>query len=40
MRREFFRSLGHGLHIVWPILSGILVWQLGFGLLATPPQHG
>ena len=35
MRKTFFLSLGHGLHIVWPILSGILVWQLVFGLLVT-----
>ena len=35
MRREFLLGLGHGLHVVWPVLSGILLWQLGFGLLVT-----
>jgi hypothetical protein len=35
MRRLFMRGLGHGLHIVWPVLSAILLWQLAFGLLVT-----
>lgn len=35
MRRKFLFGLGHGLHVVWPVLSAILLWQLVFGLLAT-----
>ena len=35
MRKTFFLTLDCGLHIVWPVLSGILVWQLVFGLLVT-----
>jgi hypothetical protein len=35
MRKEFLLALGRSLHIVWPILSGILVWQLVLGLLVT-----
>jgi hypothetical protein len=35
MRKEFLLALGRGLRIVWPILSGILVWQLVLGLLVT-----
>jgi Ion channel len=35
MRRQFFLGLGRGMRIVWPVLSGILLWQLVFGLLVT-----
>ena len=35
MQKTFLLAFGHGLHIVWPILSGILVWQLVLGLLVT-----
>ena len=35
MQKTFLRAFGHGLRIVWPILSGILVWQLVLGLLVT-----
>ena len=35
MQRQFLHGLGHGIHIVWPVLSGILVWQLILGLLIT-----
>jgi len=35
MRRLFLLGLGHGIRIVWPVLSGILLWQLVFGLLVT-----
>ena len=33
MQKIFLLAFGHGLRIVWPILSGILVWQLGLGFL-------
>ncbi|HYZ34933.1 MAG TPA: potassium channel family protein [Crenalkalicoccus sp.] len=33
MRRRFLRALGHNLYVVWPILSGILAWQLALGFL-------
>src|SRR5580765_5742888 len=33
MRRIFFRALFHQLHIVWPILSGVLLAMTGPGLL-------
>ncbi|MBV8095251.1 MAG: two pore domain potassium channel family protein [Acetobacteraceae bacterium] len=32
MRRRFLLALGHNLRVVWPILSGILAWQLAFGV--------
>src|SRR5215472_14947311 len=35
MQKLFFRGLGHGIRIVWPVLSAILLWQLVFGLLVT-----
>ena len=35
MRKLFFVGLGHGVQIVWPVLSAILLWQLVFGLLVT-----
>lgn len=35
MRRLFLLGLGHGIRIVWPVLSGILLWQLVFGMLVT-----
>jgi Ion channel len=33
MRRAFFVALIHQLHVVWPILSGILLAMLGSGLI-------
>jgi hypothetical protein len=33
MRRIFFQALFHQLHIVWPILSGVLLAMAGPGLL-------
>ena len=30
---RFMRALGHHLRIVWPVLSGILAWQLALGIL-------
>jgi hypothetical protein len=39
MRKKFLLALGHGIHIVWPVLSGILVWQLILGLLITWLEH-
>jgi hypothetical protein len=35
MRRRFLLALGHNLHIVWPVFSGILAWQLALGFLIT-----
>src|SRR5262249_46587670 len=35
MHRKFLLELGRNLRIVWPILSGILVWQVVLGLLVT-----
>ena len=35
MRRLFFLGLGRGIRVVWPVLWGILLWQLVFGLLVT-----
>jgi hypothetical protein len=35
MRRLFLLGLGHGVRIVRPVLSGILLSQLVFGLLVT-----
>src|SRR5262245_58910761 len=35
MQRLFLRGLGRGIGVVWPVLSGILLWQLVFGLLVT-----
>ena len=33
IQRQFLHALGHYLHIVWPVLFGILAWQLGLGFL-------
>jgi len=33
MQRRFLYALGHYLHIVYPVLSGILAWQLALGFL-------
>jgi hypothetical protein len=35
MRKKFLFAFGHSFHIVWPALSGILVWQVVLGLLVT-----
>src|SRR5215467_13175975 len=35
MRRLLLVGLGHGIHIVWPVISAILLWQLVFGLMVT-----
>jgi hypothetical protein len=34
IRRRFFVALGHAAHVTWPVLSLILMIQLGLGLLA------
>lgn len=39
MRRRFLRALGHNLYVVWPILFGILAWQLVLGFLITWVEH-
>ena len=31
--RRFFVALGHGIHVAWPVLSIILVFQVALGLL-------
>jgi hypothetical protein len=33
IQRQFLHALGHYLHVVWPVLFGILAWQLGLGFL-------
>ena len=33
IQRQFLHALGHYLHVVWPVLFGILAWQLGLGIL-------
>src|SRR4029077_10079023 len=33
IQRQFLHALGHYLHVVWPVLFGILSWQLGLGIL-------
>ena len=33
VRRRFFVSIGHAIHITWPVLSIILAIQLALGLL-------
>jgi hypothetical protein len=33
VRRRFVRGLWHGLHVVWPILSGLIGVQLLLGLI-------
>ena len=33
-RRRFVKDLSTGLMIVWPILSGLLGWVVGLGLIA------
>jgi hypothetical protein len=33
MRRRFFLSICHALHVTWPVLSIILAIQLALGLL-------
>src|SRR5262249_27377801 len=35
MRRLFLVGLGHRVHLCWPVISAILLWQLVFGLLVT-----
>ena len=35
MQGLIWRGLGRGIRVVWPVLSGILLWQLVFGLLVT-----
>jgi hypothetical protein len=35
LHKKFLFALGHAFRIVWPILSGSLVWQLALGLLVT-----
>ena len=33
MRRRFLVALGGELHVIWPILTGLLVWKLALGLV-------
>jgi hypothetical protein len=33
IQRQFLHALGHYLRVVWPVLFGILAWQLGLGIL-------
>jgi Ion channel len=33
LRRQFLRELWREVHVIWPILSGLLGIQLGFGIL-------
>jgi hypothetical protein len=33
IQRQFLHALGHYLRVVWPVLFGILTWQLGLGIL-------
>jgi hypothetical protein len=33
IQRQFLHALGHYLLIVWPVLFGVLAWQLGLGFL-------
>ena len=33
VRRRFFASIGHALHLTWPVVSIILAIQIAFGLL-------
>ena len=33
IQRRFLHALGHYLHVVWPVLFGILAWQLALGFL-------
>jgi hypothetical protein len=33
IQRQFLHLLAHYLLVVWPVLFGILVWQLGLGFL-------
>ena len=35
MRRRFLRALGRELLVVWPVLFGLVVWQLGLGALIS-----
>jgi hypothetical protein len=33
VRRRFFMTLGHAIHLTWPVLSAILAIQVALGLL-------
>ncbi len=33
LRQRFFRELAHGLHLVWPILSGLLLLMAAAGIV-------
>src|SRR5689334_14388962 len=33
IQRRFLHALGHYLRVVWPVLFGILAWQLALGFL-------
>jgi hypothetical protein len=35
MRRRFVRALGRELVVVWPILFGLVIWQLFLGVLVS-----
>ena len=33
IRRQFLRELGHGLHVTWPIFSGLIGVQVTLGVI-------
>jgi hypothetical protein len=33
MRRKFFADLLDGVRVVWPVLSGLLLWMAGLGVV-------
>jgi len=39
MRREFFRELWAGLRVVWPILSGLLIFMGAVGIVIGLQEH-
>jgi hypothetical protein len=39
MRREFFVALWDGLHVVWPVLSGLLAIMVLLGIVVALVEH-
>ena len=33
MRRRFVRALWHEVHVVWPVFSGLLIYQIALGFI-------
>lgn len=33
MRRRFVRALWHNVHVVWPVFSGLLIYQIILGFI-------